>query len=253
MDDQSDIDKKYFVDKDTYNCPFCNRKNVVYQIIDTFHFDWTSNKKCYGVITQCSHCENKSIHLSYEDITTYLNGRLKFDLEIEDIDSKLFYSVPTSFFVLDNRINSTIRELITEAEGCLNMNFLTGASACMRKAIYELLVLEKIEGEHYEERIKTLKSKYSTVDPDLFDILASIQDMTSDKIHEQSWDKWDSGHLKFIIETLKSVLYDIYVIPADKLKRSLHIKKLREDFLKSKNPTTVQGTRKTEKTNEGKT
>jgi hypothetical protein len=53
--------------------------------------------------------------------------------------------------VLDNRINVTIRELITEAEGCLKMNFLTGASACIRKAIYELLVLEEATGEHYEE------------------------------------------------------------------------------------------------------
>ena len=97
------------------------------------------------------------------------------------------------------------------------MDFLTGASACMRKAIYELLAHEKISGEHYEDRIKDLKAKYAKSDPTYFDILAQIQEMTSDKVHEQSWDKWDSKNLTLIIETLKTTLYDIYVTP--KLKR----------------------------------
>jgi hypothetical protein len=106
------------------------------------------------------------------------------------------------------------------------MNFLTGASACMRKAIYELLVIEKCTAKNYNERIKELKSKHKDTDTSLFDILGRIQDMTSDKIHEQSWDEWDSSKLKLIIETLKTVLYDIYVIPAIKKERSNEIKKL---------------------------
>jgi len=143
-----------------------------------------------------------------------------------DIDSKIFYSVPTSFFVLDDRIPAVIRDLITEAEGCIKMNFLTGASACMRKAIYELLILEKAEGQDYESRIKSLKNKYSESDPNLFDILAHIQDMTSDKIHEQSWDQWNSQYLRLIIETLKTVLHDIYVSPKVKTNRSQFIQEL---------------------------
>ncbi len=73
---------------------------------------------------------------------------------------KVFYSVPTSFFVMDARIPGIVRELITEAEGCLKMDFLTGASSCARKAIYELLVIERAEGADYETRIKSLKPKY---------------------------------------------------------------------------------------------
>lgn len=145
-----------------------------------------------------------------------------------DLDSKIFYSVPTSFFVLDNRIPEIVRELISEAEGCLKMNFLTGASACMRKAIYELLVIEKTDGQHYEDKIKQLKSKHPESDPELFDILGHIQDMTSDKVHEQSWDKWDSQYLQLIIETLKTVLYGIYVLPAHRRDRSTVIQKLRQ-------------------------
>lgn len=168
------------------------------------------------------------MHLSYENVlTTNIAGTVIFRPDV-DLDSVIFYSVPTSFFVLDDRIPSVIRELITEAEGCLKMNFLTGASACMRKAIYELCILEKAEGTDYESKIKFLKGKYRDSDPALFDILAHIQGMTSDKIHEQSWDMWDSANLRLIIETLKTVLYDIYVHPKVKAERSKFVQQLFE-------------------------
>lgn len=180
-----------------------------------------------------------SMHLSYEAIhaSQYLGSQsrliTKFKEDI-DIDSKIFYSVPTSFFILDNRIPRVIRELITEAEGCLKMNYLTGASACMRKAIYELLVHEKATGEDYENRINSLKKTHPETDPSLFDILSSIKDMTSEKVHEQSWDEWNSPTLQFIIETLKTVLHDIYVIPQIKKERYVNIQKLKEKIQKDK-------------------
>jgi hypothetical protein len=237
MTDDSYLDKKYFIDKFTYNCPFCNRKNVRYSVHDKFAFDWSEDKECYGFIALCSSCSNHSMHLSYKDLIaydSYSGGYYSFKDSIQgkDIDSEIFYSVPTSFFVIDSRIPAIIRELITEAEGSLKMNFLTGASACMRKSIYELLVLEKIEGAHYEDRIKALKEKYPAIDAELFDILAHIQNMTSDKVHEQSWDKWDANYLKFIIETLKTILYEIYVLPDTRSQRSAQIRKMREEITK---------------------
>ena len=44
----------------------------------------------------------------------------------------------------------------------------------------------------FKDGFSTLKEKHPESAPALFDILSQIQDMTSDKIHEQSWDKWDS-------------------------------------------------------------
>lgn len=222
--DHSHLDKKYFIDRNVYNCPFCNRRNVSYDLNHFYSFNWSVTKKCYVYFVKCSSCGNYSMHLSYEDITNPNNsGYFKVGV---DIDSKIFYSVPTSFFVIDNRVPEIIRELVTEAEGCLKINYLTGASACMRKAIYELTVIEGCKGEHYEDRIKDLKNKHSQIDPALIDVLASIQDMTSDKIHEQSWDEWDSGNLKLIIETLKSVLYEIYVEPQKKKGRVSRVQEL---------------------------
>ncbi len=232
MVDQSDLDKKYFINRYVYNCPFCNRGHVSYRIISFNNFDWSENKKCHVYFVKCESCEKASMHLSFifkkiKYISTIAREEegYRFDEDF-DIDSIFFYSVPTSFFVMDERIPHIIRELITEAEGCLKMNYLTGASACMRKAIYELLIKEDITEGDYEKRIKSLKEKFRDVDPTYFDILANIQNMTSDKIHEQSWDKWDSSNLKLIIETLKLVLHEIYVIPEEKKERAKGIQSL---------------------------
>ena len=130
MTDQSHLDRKYFIDPDVYNCPFCNRNNVVYENYDYFEFDWANDKKCYGILVKCRSCEKVSMHLSFDDITTNhvttVGSRMhsKF-IDSIDIDSKIFYSVPTSFFILDNRIPKILRELITEAEECLKMNLVT--------------------------------------------------------------------------------------------------------------------------------
>jgi hypothetical protein len=237
MVDQSNLDRKYFIDNKVYNCPFCNRNNVIYSIERFYVFDWNNSKSCHAIFVKCSSCEKTSMHLSFTKIYSESKSsyyyKIIFNPDIE-IDSNIFYSVPTSFFTIDDRIPKIIRELITEAEGCIKMNFLTGASACMRKSIYELLILEKIEGDHYEEKIKSLKTKYPNSDPELFDILSNIQQMTSDKIHEQSWDEWDSDSLKLIIETLKTVLHDIYVLPKIKEDRLKQIGDLRKKVLSNK-------------------
>ena len=225
MTDQSHLDKKYFIDDTVYNCPFCNRNNVTYSLYDKFHFNWNENKDCYGYIIKCKSCGKKSLHLSYSNL---LNEGGYFRKEyIDNIDNYMFYSVPTSFFVTDNKIHSILRELIAEAEGCLKMNYLTGASACIRKAIYEFTVIEKAKGEHYEDKIKSLKRAHPESSPILFDILSDIQGMTSDKIHEQSWDKWESKNLKLIIETLKTILYDIYVTTEEKQEKYKKIIEMR--------------------------
>lgn len=235
--DQSYLDSKYFIDSSVYNCPFCNRRNVSYALTGRLEFDWSAEKKCYVYVAQCSSCNRKSMHLSFDNICRFAgnhNGKdyWAFKREIEDIDSHIFYSVPTSFFTVDTRVPRIIRELITEAEGSLKMNYLTGASACIRKAIYELLVHEKLIDGEYEARIKSLKDKYPSIDPELFDVLGHIQQMTSDKVHEQSWDKWDSPTLRLIIETLKEVLYEIYVLPDERKLRKNTIQQLRQQTLK---------------------
>jgi len=169
------------------------------------------------------------MHLTFKDITDYANSYyFKSDV---DIDAAIFYSVPTSFFAIDDRIPRTLRELLTEAEGCLKSNYLTGASACARKIIYELAVTHNGDGTNYDERIKSLKSKLSYVDEVYFDTLLTLQQLTSDKVHEKSYDRWQSGHLRLILSTLAEVLHEVYVVPKLREEKRLSILNLKNEVM----------------------
>jgi hypothetical protein len=176
------------------------------------------------------------MHLSYMELADWSHGNENFQMsdDVKDIDKEIFYSRPTSFFVIDQRIPATIRELITEGEGCLKLNYLTGASACIRKAIYELLVREEVRGGDYGSRIKALKQKYPDTDPVLFDVISHIQELTSDKVHEQSWPKWDTATIILLIETLKAILQDVYVLPVVKAERTKEILDLKAKVKRDK-------------------
>lgn len=248
--DLSHLDKKYFIDSHKYNCPFCKRNHVIYKMIDKFAFHWGENKVCHGYLIKCQSdgCEKVSMHLSFKELRdSYVqynsreyNNRFADGL---DIDKELFYSQPTSYFILDNRIPEKVRELVYEAENSRKSNYLVGASACLRKAIYELLVYEKaiVKNEKtghadYQESIKNLKTKFSSVAPELFDALGDIQELASDNVHEGSWEAWDSPKLRFIIELAKATLHEIYVVPEERKERLGVLGQMKSIFANSKNP-----------------
>ncbi|MFA4901383.1 MAG: hypothetical protein WC600_01430 [Desulfobaccales bacterium] len=244
MPDLSSLDSKYFIDEYVFNCPFCNRRNVSYSTRLPDKFDWNEDKKCYVYLAECHSCRNVSMHLTFERIKTHnYSGSLhRFIIEDdENLDEKFFYSVPTSFFSLDERIPRVLRELMTEAEGCLKSNFLTGASVCARKLIYELAVIEGAEGTDYESRLKSLKGKRPDVEPEYFDTLLTIQQVTSDKVHELSYDGWHSRHLRVILATLTEIFNAMYVIPKLRAEKRQSIIKLKEEVLRQKKPRKGEG------------
>src|SRR5438132_1643960 len=114
MVDDSRLDLKYFIDQDVYNCPFCKRRHVTYAFEHgAMSFNWTAKKLCYVYFVQCNSCKGRSMHLSFSDITYkglgYWPNGFKKGI---DIDAAIFYSVPSSSFVLDERIPSLLRDLI---------------------------------------------------------------------------------------------------------------------------------------------
>lgn len=239
MPDDANLDSKYFIDSYVYNCPFCNRRNVSYEIEHKYEFDWTDSKKCYIYLAKCKSCKHESMHLSFKDLklipTRYpRQGPYMFGDNIKNIDDLIFYSVPTSFFAINSDIPKILRELFTEAEGCLKSNFLTGASACARKIVYELAKLEGAIGNNYEERIKSLKSIKPEIDPTFFDTLLTIQQIASDKVHENAYDNWQSKHIRVILSSLREILNEIYVIPKLRGKKRQFILELKESVLKKK-------------------
>jgi hypothetical protein len=241
--DLSELDKKYFIDEYKYNCPFCKRNHVSYDLIESEEFDWTDKKKCFVYFVRCNSCQKVSLHFTYKEIRTknqYGEYRCAF-AKGADIDGTLFFSQPSSFFILDERIPHKIRELIFEAEKARQANLLVGASACLRKAIYELLVREEaiIRNEKtghadYKSSIKNLKAKSPTVAPELFDALGDIQEMISDNVHEGSWEAWDSSKLKFLIELTKATLHEMYVVPEERKDRLSTLSQMKSVFSSSK-------------------
>jgi hypothetical protein len=239
--DQSHLDNRYFIDQNVYNCPFCNRRNVIYGLLYKVEFDWTENKKCYIYVARCFSCAKTSIHFSYKNMqmnfyssageTSYYHFTSKDLLSIDNLDDIFFFSIPKSFFVLDERIPKVLRELIAEAEGCLKSNFLTGASACTRKVIYELGVMQNATGANYEERIKSLKEINKGIDPAYFDTLLTIQQVTSTKVHEKSYDGWEAKHLKLILTALSEVLNEIFVIPEIRKERRQALLNLKNEII----------------------
>ncbi len=255
------IENKYFIDDEKYNCPFCKNRGVKYIILGIARFNESNDKELYSIFVECSNCHKISMHLSklnyfeykykfllinqqQKEFLTYsehpflkTEDKLSFLKSIKNsstiyysrfyddegnkldlnIDDTLILNIPTSFFTIDNRIPKKFRELITEAEKCVQNNCLTGASACIRKTIYELIAHEKLEGKDYTEKIKFLKGKHSSLNDTYVDILAAIQGITSDQVHEKSYENFDNQHAKVYIEVLKEVFNQIYVIP-DELK-----------------------------------
>lgn len=241
MSENKEGQSLYFVDSKKYNCPYCNTNKIPYRVIQTTRIDWSNSDKAYVYIVMCTDCYKVSLHLSKELLVKDNKNVIgqppyadHFNDKLVDIDSKIFFSHPTSYFILDSRIPKILRKLISEAEGCLNGNYLTGASACVRKSIYEMTIIEKAVGNDYESKIKSLKKKYPNIASDYFDSLASIQSMTSDNLHEQSWERWDSATLKFLLETLKTIFYEMYVLPSEKKKKSSAIQKMKNKLSKDK-------------------
>lgn len=240
MPDQSQLDQLYFVDANVYNCPFCNRRHVSYEIFHFVDFDWTEVKRCYAFFVRCNSCKKESMHLSFQEIGTHVISKIPCVLwhfgtpernyAEGELDQAFFYSVPTSFFSLDKRVPKVLRELLTEAEGCLKTNFLTGASACVRKIVYELSKLEEASGDNYEDRIKSLKKIRPEVEATFFDMLLTIQQLTSSKVHENAYDGWEGKHLRIILASLSEVLHELYVIPALRKDRRTSILALKEEL-----------------------
>ena len=58
------------------------------------------------------------------------------------------------------------------------------------------------------------------VPSEYFDALAGIQQMASDQVHEGSWQAWNSGRLRTLLELTKNVLHEMYVVPKEQENRA---------------------------------
>ena len=113
--------------------------------------------------------------------------------------------VSPRFLVVDSRVPAQIRQMLDEADGCLNMAFGMGGTACARKAVDVILETEHAAADDYAASLLTLSEKHPAVAPALFQILG----MLGQGNHPLSTES-----LKALIVTVKAIVYEIYVLGA---------------------------------------
>ena len=82
--------------------------------------------------------------------------------------------VSPRFLVIDSRVPAQIRQMLDEADGCLNMAFGMGGTACARKAVDVILETEHAAADDYAASLLTLSEKHPAVAPALFQILGML-------------------------------------------------------------------------------
>jgi hypothetical protein len=125
------------------------------------------------------------------------------------------------FLVVDARVPVQIRQLLDEADGCLNMAFGMGGTACARKAVDVILETEHAGAEDYAASLLTLSEKHPAVAPALFQILGMLG---------QGNEPLSIESLKALIVTVKAVVYEIYVLGAERIERLMYVHHLVESL-----------------------
>ena len=125
-----------------------------------------------------------------------------------------------AFLANDDYVPGAFRDLLSEAEGCLQKGFLTGGTACGRRALDLLLAVAKTEGAAYEERLQSLGEKHG-ISKMLTSILvqcggASARDNATLSVEV----------LQLFIVTMKAVVYELYVVGPERTLRLQYVSRL---------------------------
>ncbi len=134
-------------------------------------------------------------------------------------------AAPPRFLEVDERVPPALRKLLDEADGCLEMSFTTGGAACARHAIRSIVQMEHADANDYATSLLTLSEKHPAVAPALFQILAMLgagdEPLTQDA-------------LRALIVAVKAIVYEIYVLGAERVERLLYVHQLVEAIKRDK-------------------
>jgi len=121
------------------------------------------------------------------------------------------------FLVVDHRVPEPIRQLLEEADGCLNMAFTTGGSACARRAIRKTFEIEGVEEDDFGASLRALAQKHEGLPPTLFRVI-ELLGAGEDPLHVDA--------LKALLATFKGILYEIYVLGEERAESLAYVSKL---------------------------
>jgi hypothetical protein len=121
------------------------------------------------------------------------------------------------FLTVDRRVPDAIRQLMEEADGCLNMNFGVGGSACIRRAIRKTFEVEEVEGDEWADCVHALAEKHTGVAPTLFQVIELLGGGD---------DPLSADALRALIATFKGILYELYVLGEERAESLAYLSKL---------------------------
>lgn len=228
-------DKKRIINAQQHNCAHCGTKGANFYDIKYIVIDESANKKLGILTVRCSCCHKITTHFiknilsysqnfEYEGFSEsskcfYWYGTHHDIIEkFDDLDNNIIMSIPTPTFIIDSGIPKKLRDPLIEAGKCVKENALVGASACVRKAIYEFLLMEGATGDNYDEKIKSIKDNWAHLS-DYLEILKGIKGVVSDQVHEDSFEAFSSDEIKYYVDVLEEIFREVYVIPQQRQDR----------------------------------
>ena len=125
-----------------------------------------------------------------------------------------------AFLATDDYVPGAFRDLLSEAEGCLQKGFLTGGTACARRALDLLLNVAKTDGTAYEDRLQSLGEKHG-ISKMLTSILVQCGGASAKDNATLSADV-----LQLFVVTMKAVVYELYVIGPERTNRLQYVSRL---------------------------
>lgn len=126
-------------------------------------------------------------------------------------------SPPHRFLVVDSRVPAPIRQILDEADGCMNLAFTTGGTACVRRAMRVILATEGVLTDDYSDSLLSLREKHPAIAPTLFTVLDLLG--TGDE-------PLRIDALTALIATVKAVVYEIYVLGIERLEALEYLSEL---------------------------
>jgi hypothetical protein len=124
-----------------------------------------------------------------------------------------------AFLKPDPRVPASLRELLLEADTCMENGLFIGATGCAQRAVDTLLKMEKAEGSSHDARVRSFGEKtpglsqlYITVLTQLGDVGATV--------------KLPTNTLQPLLATLKAVAFEIYVATPERTERSQYVRRL---------------------------
>ena len=125
-----------------------------------------------------------------------------------------------AFLATDDYVPGAFRDLLSEADGCMQKGFLTGGTACARRALDLLLNVAKTEGTSYEDRLQSLGEKHGVAKM-LTSILVQCGGASAKDNATLSADV-----LQLFIVTMKAVVYELYVVGPERTNRLQYVSRL---------------------------